>query len=100
MIAAANIFSCEGILNSRGYADSRRTTLRLAELRKQLEGKLKIIESGPDSLGVELLPGNEDSLHAFHELLELLKQIMQRVPRLNNTVIHSRSVGGSVWESK
>lgn len=55
--------------------------LRLADLRKQLEGKLKITESGPDSLGVELLPGNDDSLPAFHELLDLLKEIMRdRIP--------------------
>jgi hypothetical protein len=55
--------------------------LRLAELRKQLEGKLKITESGPDSLGVELLPGNDDSLPAFHELLDLLKEVMRdRIP--------------------
>jgi len=55
--------------------------LRLAELRKQLEGKLKITESGPDSLGVELLPGNDDSLPAFHELLDLLREIMKsKVP--------------------
>jgi hypothetical protein len=55
--------------------------LRLAELRKQLEGKLKITESGPDSLGVELLPGNDDFLPAFHELLDLLKEIMRdRIP--------------------
>lgn len=55
--------------------------LRLAELRKQLEGKLKITESGPDSLGVELLPGNDDSLPAFRELLDLLKEIMRdRIP--------------------
>lgn len=55
--------------------------LRLAELRKQLEDKLKITESGPDSLGVELLPGNDDSLPAFHELLDLLKEIMRsRIP--------------------
>ncbi|MGA8143977.1 MAG: hypothetical protein WB987_08830 [Candidatus Acidiferrales bacterium] len=51
--------------------------LRLAELRKQLEGKLKLTDSGPDSLGVELLPGNDDSLPAFHQLLELLKEIMR-----------------------
>ena len=55
--------------------------IRLAELRKQLEGKLKITESGPDSLGVELLPGNDNLLPKFHELLDLLKEIMQsKVP--------------------
>jgi hypothetical protein len=50
--------------------------VRLAELRKQLEGKLKITDSGPDALGIELLPGNEDSLPAFNQMLELLKEIM------------------------
>ena len=30
--------------------------IRLAELRKQLEGKLKITDSGPDSLGVVFSP--------------------------------------------
>jgi hypothetical protein len=42
--------------------------IRLAELRKKLEGKLKITDSGPDSLGVELLPGNDDALPEFHQL--------------------------------
>ena len=51
--------------------------IRLAELRKKLEGKLKITDSGPDSLGVELLPGNDDALPEFHQLLDLLKEIMQ-----------------------
>jgi hypothetical protein len=51
--------------------------IRLAELRKKLEGKLKITDSGPDSLGIELLPGNYDALPEFHELLDLLKEIMQ-----------------------
>jgi hypothetical protein len=51
--------------------------IRLAELRKKLEGKLKITDSGPDSLGIELLPGNDDALPEFHQLLDLLKEIMQ-----------------------
>ena len=51
--------------------------IRLAELRKKLEGKLKITDSGPDSLGVELLPGNDDALLEFHQLLDLLKEIMR-----------------------
>ena len=51
--------------------------IRLAELRRRLEGKLKITDSGPDSLGIELLPGNDDALPEFHELLNLLKEIMQ-----------------------
>ena len=51
--------------------------IRLAELRKRLEGKLKVTDSGPDSLGVELLPGNDDALPEFHQLLDLLKEIMQ-----------------------
>lgn len=51
--------------------------IRLAELRKKLEGKLKITDSGPDSLGIELLPGNDDALPEFNELLDLLKEIMQ-----------------------
>ena len=51
--------------------------IRLAELRKKLEGKRKITDSGPDSLGVELLPGNDDALPEFHQLLDLLKQIMR-----------------------
>ena len=51
--------------------------IKLAELRKQLDGKLKITESGPDSLGVELLPGNDEMLPVFHQLLDLLKEIMQ-----------------------
>jgi hypothetical protein len=50
--------------------------VRLAELRAQLEGKLKVTDSGPDALGIELLPGNDGSLPAFHQLLELLKEIM------------------------
>jgi hypothetical protein len=51
--------------------------IRLAELRRKLEGKLKITDSGPDSLGIELLPGNDDALPEFRELLNLLKEIMQ-----------------------
>ena len=51
--------------------------IRLAELRKKLEGKLKITDSGPDSLGIELLPGNDDALPEFHQLLDLLQEIMQ-----------------------
>jgi hypothetical protein len=51
--------------------------IRLAELRKKLEGKLKITDSRLDSLGIELLPGNDDALPEFHQLLDLLKEIMQ-----------------------
>jgi hypothetical protein len=51
--------------------------IRLAELRRKLEGKLKITDSGPDSLGIEVLPGNHDALPEFHQLLDLLKEIMQ-----------------------
>lgn len=49
---------------------------RLAELRAQLEGKLKLTDNGPDALGIELLPGNEESVPVFHQLLDLLKEIM------------------------
>jgi hypothetical protein len=51
--------------------------IKLAELRKQLDGKLKITDSGPDALGIELLPGNDELLPVFHQLLDLLKEIMQ-----------------------
>jgi hypothetical protein len=51
--------------------------IRLAELREKLKGKLKMTDSGPDSLGVELLPGNDDALPEFRQLLDLLKEIMR-----------------------
>jgi len=51
--------------------------IRLAELREKLKGKLKITDSGPDLLGVELLPGNDDALPEFDQLLDLLKEIMR-----------------------
>jgi hypothetical protein len=51
--------------------------IKLADLRKQLEGKLKITDSGPDALEIELLPGNDELLPVFHQLLDLLKEIIE-----------------------
>jgi len=65
------------MLDSRGHADSYRTAHSTCRVTEETRRKAEDHGLGAWLARVELLPGNDDALPEFHQLLELLKQIMQ-----------------------